>query len=104
MFGLDRIMGGMGIDLFSMMGLLDTGKDVLSYMNKRKFPDEYDTPEIIEKEIDGEKLFLIKYTIAYKNLEDAEEFVKTDEKLREIQKGFAEVLKKTKEKEDKKKK
>jgi hypothetical protein len=97
--GLSKLMGGHGIDLFSMMGLVDTGKEVLAFLQNRKSPDVYDTPQITKKEIDGKTIHIIQYTIGYYSKEDAEEFVKADEKLREIQKGFSDVMEKAKKKE-----
>ena len=94
--GLSKLMGGHGVDLFSLMGLMDTGKEVLAFLQNRKAPDVYDTEQIIEKKIDGKTIHVIQYTIGYYSKEDAEEFVKTDEKLREIQKGFSDVMEKAK--------
>ena len=83
MFGLDKIMGGSGLDLFAMMGISRAGLDILDFMKERSNPKLSATPKIHERELDGKITYVITYAIAYDNKQDAEKFLEADEKLRD---------------------
>ena len=102
MFGLDKIMGGSGLDLFAMMGISKAGMDILDFMKERSNPKMSAAPKIHEREIDGKITYVITYAIAYDSKEDAEKFVEADEKLRDTVDKLGESMRKLKEKEDKK--
>ena len=104
MFGLDKLMGGSGLDMFTMMGISKAGLDVLDFMKERSNPQLTATPKIHEVEKDGKTIFVIKYAIAYNKKEDAEKFLEADEKLRDVVEKLNESMQKLREKEDKKKK
>jgi len=103
MFGLDKIMGGSGLDLFTMMGISKAGMDVLDFMKERSNPKLSADPKLHEREIDGKVSYVITYAIAYDNKEDAEKFLDADEKLRDTVEKLQEAMQKLKEKENKKK-
>ena len=98
---MKKIMGNLGVDLFSIMQTFGTGKEIFAFLKDRKAPDVYDSPKIIPKEINGKQIFIIQYTIGYYKKEDAEEFVKSDQQLREVQEGISEVMRKAREKAEK---
>ena len=56
---MGKVLGNLGIDLFSMMKTFGTGKELFAFLKDRKAPDVYDSPEMFEKEIDGKTIHLI---------------------------------------------
>lgn len=102
MFGLDKIMGGSGLDLFTMMGISNAGMDILDFMKKRSNPKLSSNPQMHEREIDGKIHYIISYAISYDNKKDAEEFIKADERLREVVEKLNDAMEKMREKEKKK--
>ena len=102
MLGLDKIMGGSGLDLFTMMNISKAGMDILDFMKERSNPKLSASPKLHEREIDGKITYVITYAIAYDNKDDAEKFLDADEKLRDTVDKLNESMKKLKEKEEKK--
>jgi len=103
MLGLEKIMGGSGLDLFAMMGISRAGMDILDFMKERSNPTLSAHPKIHEREIEGKITYVITYAIAYDNKEDAEKFLESDEKLRDTVEKLNESMEKLKKKEKKKK-
>ena len=102
MFGLDKIMGGSGLDLFAMMGISKAGMEILDFMKERSNPKLSSHPKIHERELDGKIRYVITYAIAYDSKQDAEKFIEADEKLRDVVEKLGESMQKLKDKELKK--
>lgn len=101
MLGLEKIMGGSGLDLFTMMGISRAGMEVLDFIKERSNPQLTATPKIHEVEKEGKITYIIRYAIAYDNKEDAEKFLEADEKLRDTVEKLNESMQKLKQKEKK---